>query len=154
VRHGLKIGCQMLQLNTFFGHRVENENYRHRENCRGTDMATTLELSVTLPSHHSASYPMVGGAVLSNATWRISGSALGAGNAGVGVWVTGWACDLTDDESRYVATVDYTLANAITRSSSSVVFPFTSVPPGRSLCASSALNSVSRRDLTTQGRRL
>jgi hypothetical protein len=86
--------------------------------CRGTDIATTSELCVTLLSNPSASYPLVGTAVLSNASWRIRGSVLGAGNAGVGVWVTGWACDLADDESRYVATADLTLANATTRSSS------------------------------------
>jgi hypothetical protein len=85
--------------------------------CRDTDIATTSELYVTLLSHPSASYPLVGAAVLSNAAWRIRGSVLGAGNAGVGVWVTSWACDLADDESRYVATSDLTLANAITRSS-------------------------------------
>ena len=66
--------------------------------CRGTDIATTSELFVTLLSHPSASYPLVGAAELSNAAWRIPWRALGAGNAGVGVWVTGWACDLAEDE--------------------------------------------------------
>jgi hypothetical protein len=96
---------------------------------RGTDIATALELYVALLSNPSASYPLVGAAVLSNAVGRIPRSALGAGSAGVGVLVTGWACDLADDESRYVAIADLTLINAITRSSSSALFPFTSVPP-------------------------